>query len=97
MRLAEVGEFNEKKVYIKNTLTGQKVNTFIKKSRKKYVGARPTVIQKAEYEIEPKCDDFRKCGGCTFQSIDYEKELEIKEKLVLDIFNRENIECMEEL
>lgn len=86
-----IAEYNDKKVQIKNALIGQKVNTFVKKSRKGYVGARTTVIEKADYEIEPKCEDFRICGGCTFQSIKYDDELNLKEKLVLDIFRNENV------
>ncbi len=87
-----IGHYEDKKVQIKNSLTGQKIKTFISKSRKKYVGTRSEVFEKADYEIEPKCQDFRVCGGCTFQSITYEKELEIKEKLVLDIFKSQGVE-----
>ncbi len=92
-----IGHYEDKKVQIKNSLTGQKVKTFISKSRKKYVGTKSEVFEKADYEIEPKCKDFKICGGCTFQSITYEKELEIKEKLVLDIFKSENVEIKEYL
>ncbi len=90
-----IGYYNDKKVQIKNALIGQKVNTFISKSRKKYSGNRSIVIEHADYEIAPKCEDFNICGGCTFQSITYDKELEIKEKLVLDIFEKENIKINE--
>ncbi len=87
-----IGYYEDKRIEIKNTLIGQKVKTFISKSRKKYVGNRSEVFEKADYEIAPKCQDFRICGGCTFQSIPYEKELEIKEKLVLDIFKSHGVE-----
>ncbi len=92
-----IAMYNDRKVQIKNALIGQKVNTFIKKSRKGYVGARTEVVEKASYEIEPKCEDFRICGGCTFQSITYEKELSLKEKLVLDIFEKNKVEYKEYL
>ncbi len=86
-----IAYYNDKKVQIKNSLTGQKIHTYISKSRKKFSGNRSTVFEKANYEIEPKCADFKICGGCTFQSITYDKELEIKQKLVLDIFNKAEI------
>lgn len=82
---------NDKKVQIKNTLIGQKVATTVCKKRKGYVGTRPEVVEHAPYEISPLCEDFQICGGCTFQNITYDKELEIKEKLVLDIFEKQNV------
>lgn len=86
-----IAYYNDKKVQIKNTLIGQTVHTTVSKKRKGYVGQRSEVIKHADYEVTPPCVDFNICGGCTFQGVTYEKELEIKEKLVLDIFNKQNI------
>ena len=38
------------------------------------------ILEKAPYEIEPKCSHFDVCGGCAYQNISYEKENEITEK-----------------
>ncbi len=87
-----IGLYEDKKISIKNTIPGQTVATTISKKRKKLIGTRSVVVKKADYEIEPKCKDFLICGGCTFQNITYDKELEIKEKMVLELFHNDNIE-----
>ena len=90
-----VGLFNENKVYIKNTIPGQKVKALIKKKKQKYEGRLLEIIEKADYEIEPSCDCFGLCGGCTYQNISYDKEIEIKKNNVLNILKSEGIENFE--
>ncbi len=86
-----IGYFNQEKVYIKNVIPNQKVRVSIKKKKKKYEGRLLEIVEKAAYEIEPKCKCFGECGGCTYQNISYEKELEFKQKMVLDILEKEGI------
>lgn len=86
-----VGIWEDKKVAVKNTLPGQTIIADVKKKRKQYEGRLRSVVKKASYEIEPECTAFGKCGGCTYQNISYEKELEIKEKMVLDLLNKAGI------
>ena len=86
-----IGEFEGKKVYVKNTIPGQRVKVNIKKKKQKLEGRLLEIIKKADYEIEPECNVFGLCGGCTYQNISYEKELEIKKNNVLNMLNEENI------
>ena len=90
-----VGLFNENKVYIKNTIPGQKVKVLIKKKKQKYEGRLVEIIEKADYEIEPDCSCFGLCGGCTYQNISYDKEIEIKKNNVLKILKNEGIKDFE--
>lgn len=39
--------------------------------------------------IKPKCIYFGNCGGCSLQNLDYEKQLELKEKKLKEIFGFE--------
>lgn len=86
-----VGIWEDKKVFVKNTIPGQTIVADIKKKRKQYEGRLRKITEKASYEIEPECTAFGKCGGCTYQNISYEKELEIKKKMVLDLINKVGI------
>ncbi len=86
-----VGVFEDKRVTIKNTLPGQRVLADIKKKRKQYEGRLKGVLEKAEYEIMPDCPVFGTCGGCTYQNISYEKELEIKQKMVRELLDKADI------
>lgn len=86
-----VGLVNGNKVYIKNTIPGQKVKALVKKKKQKYEGRLLEIIEKADYEIEPECSCFGLCGGCTYQNISYEKEIEFKKYNVLNILKNEGI------
>ena len=84
-----VGYFGEenKKVTVKNTIPGQTVIADVKKKRKNFEGRLRSIEKKAEYEIEPACKNFGLCGGCTYQNISYEQELEFKKNVVLKLLD----------
>lgn len=86
-----VGRFNGEEVFIKNAIPSQKVIVDIKKKKQKFEGRLKKVIKKADYEFAPLCDVFEYCGGCTFQNIAYEKELEFKQNNVLNLLKEANI------
>ncbi len=90
-----IGTFNGKKTVIKNTISGQKVIADIKKKKGQYEGYLKKTVKKADYETEPLCPAFGLCGGCTYQNIEYEKELEIKKKTVLDLLEKSGISGFE--
>ncbi len=90
-----IGVWEDKKVTVKNTIPGQTVAADVKKKRKQYEGRLKKIIEKADYEIEPECTAFGRCGGCTYQNISYDKELEIKKKTVIDILNKAGIKDYE--
>lgn len=75
------------KVYAKNTFPGQKVFGRVTKKRKEYAEIRVSEIrEKASYEDDQKCPHFGVCGGCSSQTIPYEKQLELKVEQVKDLF-----------
>ncbi len=86
---------DERKVKVKNAIPGQKVDLKVARKRKGDKGQVTEIREKSNIEIEPKCEDFGKCGGCTFQNIEYKTELDLKEKMVLDLFERENLKIGE--
>ncbi len=90
-----IGIFNGKKVTVKNTIPGQRVLADIKKKKGQYEGRLKKITEKADYEIESLCPAFGICGGCTYQNISYEKELEIKKKTVLDLLEKGGISDFE--
>lgn len=75
------------KVYAKNTFPGQKVFGRVTKKRKEYAEIRVSEVrEKASYEDDQKCPHFGVCGGCSSQTIPYEKQLELKVEQVKDLF-----------
>lgn len=86
-----IGMFNDKPVVIAYTIPGQTVIADLKKKRGRYEGYLKSISKKADYEIEPACPVFGLCGGCTYQNIPYEKELEYKKNMVLGFLDKANI------
>ena len=74
------GFYNEKKVFPQgNAIIGQKVAGFVTKMRKDKIEIkRLEIIERASNEIDPKCEYFNLCGGCTYQNLSYSDQLELK-------------------
>lgn len=73
-------------VIVKNVLPEQKISFIVSKKREgKVEGRLLEVIERAPYERTEFCPHFGECGGCNYQSIPYEKQLEIKENQVKSI------------
>ena len=69
---------------VKNTIPGQKISFLVNKKRKgKAEGRLIEVLQKADDEIESPCPHFVDCGGCSYQNLPYEKQLDVKKNQVL--------------
>ena len=45
-------------------------------------------MQLSNDRVDPPCPVFYKCGGCKFQDLSYEKQLEFKIQVVRDSINR---------
>lgn len=82
---------NEQKTLtlVKGALPGQKIKFRAKKVRKdKSQGILLEVTEKSPLETaEPMCCRFGKCGGCSYQTLPYEKQLELKRNQVLEIID----------
>lgn len=74
---------------VKGTIPGQTVKFVVSKKRTgKAIGRLKEVVEKSELEnVEPKCPHFGMCGGCSYQTMDYDNQLSLKEKTVKDILD----------
>ena len=73
-------ELDGKKVIVKGALPGQKVSCMVSKVRKDKAEARLLdVMERSEIEdAVPPCPQFGICGGCAYQTMSYEHQLELK-------------------
>ena len=70
-------------VFVPGTIPGQKVEIAITKKKEGFCEAKViTVHQKAKDEIMPVCSHFHECGGCTWQNLPYNKQIDYKEEIV---------------
>ena len=73
-----IGTLEGKKIYVKGAFPGQLVTGRVKKKREAFAELKlMSVDERAEYEINPPCEHFGICGGCTSQNLKYEKQLEL--------------------
>ena len=73
-------EGEETLVQVKNTLPGQKISfQLTKNSQKRKEGRLLKVLEPSELETEiPPCPHFEWCGGCSYQTLPYEGQKELK-------------------
>lgn len=76
-------------VFVPMLIPGDVVDIRVIKKRKKYLEGR--VVKFHEYSsdrIEPRCSHFGVCGGCKWQHLPYNLQLQYKEKQVRDNLTR---------
>lgn len=82
------------RVIVKNTIPGQKVEFVVNKVKhQRAEGRLMEVIEKSPLETEEPCPHFGMCGGCTYQTVPYEKQIDMKltqvKKLISDAIGTE--------
>ena len=76
-------------IFIEGAIIGEKVKVLIVKTNKGYAfGKLLEVIEASEDRVEPPCEYFKRCGGCTIQHMNYKKQLEFKHERVMDCVSK---------
>lgn len=85
-----VGRTEEgKTVLVSGAVPGDVVNARVKKSKSKYYEAEAIEwVKKSPFRVEAKCRHFGVCGGCKWQNLSYEKQLEFKHSEVVNNIQR---------
>ncbi len=78
-----------KVVFIEGAVPGDVVDVSVIKKRKGYYqGAPERFLKYSDARQDPSCKHFGDCGGCKWQHLRYEKQLEEKERIVFDAIKR---------
>src|SRR6056300_985069 len=84
-----IARHNDKVHFIKKVVPGDLVEAYVKRKRKSYNEAGLVrVIEESEDRVEPRCDYFDDCGGCSWQNMPYSDQLAWKKQHVIDAFQR---------
>jgi 23S rRNA (uracil1939-C5)-methyltransferase len=87
-----VSRLGNRDIYMKGGITGQKVKASVKKTKSGKAEVKMMeLLESSPLETETPCKHFNVCGGCSILSVPYEKQLEIKEKQVMDLFLEQDI------
>jgi len=84
-----VAELSGKAVFIDGVLPGERVRFQRRRKRKKHdEAALIEVLEASPQRVEPACTAFGVCGGCSLQHLEASAQLELKQKALLDAFER---------
>ncbi len=78
-----------KVVFVDGALPGERVEFKYSNIRRDYSEGRiEKVIESSSLRVEPKCEYYGVCGGCSFQHVESTAQIEVKQKLLSDQFAR---------
>lgn len=78
-----------KVVFVENVIPGDVADVRITKNKKNYAEGKMTrLVTPSPLRVEPFCEHFGVCGGCKWQMLPYEKQLEYKQQQVSDQMRR---------
>ena len=84
-----VGDNEGRVIFVEGALPGEKVAIEVHEKKKTYAKARvKEVIEQSPFRVNPICPVFGKCGGCQIMHLHYQEQLKIKQKRVIDAFER---------
>lgn len=84
-----VGRYNDMVVFVEGAIPGDIIDVKVYRKKKKYIeGKCVNIVEPSPFRVAPPCIHFGTCGGCKWQNLDYAKQLEFKQKQVVDSFER---------
>jgi len=84
-----IGRSDAKVCFVPFVLPGEVVEVEVKKEKRDFLECNPvSIVKKSSFRIDPPCRYFQYCGGCDYQHILYEKQVEIKAEILLETLNR---------
>ena len=93
-----IAHHNGKIVFVFAALPGERVKIQINQSNKKFSEASVVeVLEPSPLRIEPRCEHFGICGGCSMQHVSADDQIEIKQKSVLEMMQHAGIDIGEVL
>lgn len=74
-------------VFVEGAVPGDRVNAYVHRTKSNYAEAKlDTLLEPSDLRTEPRCRYADECGGCAWQHVDYEAQLEAKRQSVEEAF-----------
>ncbi|NET01048.1 MAG: 23S rRNA (uracil(1939)-C(5))-methyltransferase RlmD [Sphaerospermopsis sp. SIO1G1] len=84
-----VGRFDQRVVFVADTVPGDRLLVRLTHVKPKYAhGVCKQLLQSSPQRIRPRCIVADKCGGCQWQHIEYEYQLQAKQNQVFQALER---------
>ena len=76
-------------VFVQGAVPGDVVDIQVRKKRKNFLEGSPLRFhKKSDLRMDPICEHFGVCGGCKWQHMKYDSQLQIKQQQVVDALER---------
>jgi 23S rRNA (uracil1939-C5)-methyltransferase len=84
-----IARINDQVLFIEGVAPGDLVDVLVTRKKPNYMEGKPTTFHEySKDRIEPFCEHFGTCGGCKWQHIPYELQLQYKQQQVIDNLER---------
>lgn len=84
-----LGRYDGRAVMTPYVLPGEKLTAEVVRESKRLIQAVPIVVREpAESRVQPLCPVFGACGGCHYQHIPYEQQLDFKTEILRETLAR---------
>lgn len=84
-----VGKSDDLVIFIDKAVPGDVVDVELMRRKKKFFEGRiHNLVTASEHRTEPFCEHFGVCGGCKWQHLNYDAQLQFKQKSVSDALQR---------
>ncbi len=84
-----VGRLDGIVCFVEQAVPGDTVKARVWAMKKNYLEARAVeIVKPSPLRVEPRCEHFGACGGCRWQNLSYDAQLEFKRQNVVDAFTR---------
>lgn len=84
-----IGKSDDLVIFIEKAVPGDIVDVeLIRRKKKFFEGKIHKLVKPSEHRTEPFCQHFGICGGCKWQHLNYDAQLQFKQKSVSDALQR---------
>jgi len=84
-----IAHVDGKVVFIDEALPGERIEFSYTDSRRDYAeGQVEKLLTQAEQRVKPACQHFGRCGGCSFQHVADKAQIQLKQALLVEQFQR---------
>ena len=74
-------------IFVEGAVPGDTVKAYVHRAKKNYAEAKlDTLVEPSDMRTEPRCRYADECGGCKWQHVQYEAQLEAKRQSVKETF-----------
>ncbi|MEG2645954.1 MAG: 23S rRNA (uracil(1939)-C(5))-methyltransferase RlmD [Clostridia bacterium] len=79
-------------IFVPGSIIGENISSKIIKVNKNYcIGKIEEILSPSRFRVEPFCEVYKRCGGCSAQHIEYNMQLTLKTKNIQNMLKKQNV------